>query len=282
MREKAITGAYDTPEQLRDHYEIEKALASKIRNVSKEERRHLYASAYDEMYRRVPYHSMLTRKYSAEERAADSAGQLRLLRRFLSAGTTYLEVGPGDCNLSFEVAKLVKQVYAIDVSDEITKDKTSPANFKLILSDGCSVEVDPGSVDVAYSNQLMEHLHPDDAFQQLKNIYTALAPGGVYFCITPNRLSGPHDVSKFFDQVATGFHLMEYTTQELSKLFKDVGFSKVAVLVGAKGKYYKLPACPVAFCEWVVGLFPYKLRKAIALNLPFRFLFGNIRIVGVK
>ncbi|MCA8838479.1 MAG: hypothetical protein K8963_11620 [Proteobacteria bacterium] len=65
-------------------------------------------------------------------------------------------------------------------------------------------------------------------------------------------------------------------------LFKDVGFSKVVVLVGAKGKYIKLPACPVAFCEWVVGLFPYKLRKAIALNLPFRFLFGNIRIVGVK
>jgi predicted SAM-dependent methyltransferase len=35
------------------------------------------------------------------------------------------------------------------------------------------------SVDLAYSNQLMEHLHPDDASEQLANVYRALKPGGV-------------------------------------------------------------------------------------------------------
>ena len=62
----------------------------------------------------------------------------------------------------------------------------------------------------------MEHLHPDDALEQLQNIYSALVPGGIYLCITPNRLSGPQDVSRDFDMVATGFHLKEYTISELS------------------------------------------------------------------
>ncbi|MDN5869956.1 MAG: class I SAM-dependent methyltransferase [Nitrococcus sp.] len=282
MAQKAITRVYETQEQLKEHYEIEKALAYNIRNATKEERRHLYASTCDELFRRVPYHPLLTQKYSAEERAAAAAGQMKLLRRFLNPGSVFLEVGPGDCALSFEVAKCVKHVYAIDVSDEITKNKTSPANFKLILSDGCSIAVNLGSVNLAYSNQLMEHLHPDDAFEQLQNIYNALAPGGIYFCITPNRLSGPHDISSYFDTVATGFHLKEYTMQELSKLFKKVGFSKVMILVGAKGKYIKLPTFPMVFCEWLLRLCPYKTRKAIACNLPFTLLFGGIKIVGVK
>ncbi|MGZ8941562.1 MAG: hypothetical protein ACXW00_02180 [Methylobacter sp.] len=129
----------------------------------------------------------------------------------------------------------------MDISNEITKHSIIPDNFQLILSDGCSVPVPPNSVNVGYSNQLMEHLHPDDAFEQLQKIYNAFVPGGAYICITPNRLSGPSDVSRGFDVIATGFHLKEYTTLELSTLFKKVGFSSVRVCVGVKVKYISLP-----------------------------------------
>jgi len=60
-----------------------------------------------------------------------------------------------------------------------------PANFTLIISDGCSIPAQRNSVDVAYSNQLMEHLHPDDALEQVHNVLDVLKPGGVYICITP-------------------------------------------------------------------------------------------------
>ena len=83
----------------------------------------------------------------------------------------------------------------------------------VVLSDGVSVEVPAASVTLAYSNQLMEHLHPDDALVQLRNIVRALAPGGLYVR-HPNRLTGPHDISMYFDRVATGFHLKEYTATE--------------------------------------------------------------------
>ena len=139
-------------------------LANRLRNASRQERRHLYASLYDEMYRRVPLHPQLTRKSSPEETQQAVASQMKFIKRFLSRDATFLEIGAGDCALSFEVARRVKRVYAVDVSDEITRHSTPMPNFQLILSDGSSVPLPPNCVDVAYSNQLMEHLHPDDAF----------------------------------------------------------------------------------------------------------------------
>ena len=87
----------------------------------------------------------------------------------------------------------------------------------------------------------MEHLHPDDASEQLTNIYEILINGGIYVCVTPNWLSGPHDISKYFDLVAKGFHLKEYTNTDLSNLFKRVGFSQVRAYLGAMGIYIRIP-----------------------------------------
>lgn len=272
---------YQTVEQLREHYEIEKELAHTLRNASRQERRYLYCSLYDELYRRVPRHPQLTRKSSPLETTLAVSLQMKFLEPFLKKNITFLEVGPGACALSLEVARFAKQVYAVDISDEITKGLAPPPNFHLILSDGCSVPVPQNSVDVAYSNQLMEHLHPDDAAEQLESIYNALIPGGIYICITPNRLSGPHDVSKCFDEVATGFHLKEYTTVELISLFRKIGFSRVKVYLGAKGRYISFPVFPIVLYETLLDKFPCKLRKTVAHILPFRLLL-NIRLVGMK
>lgn len=230
-----------TIEQIKEHYTIEKELAHRIQNSTKEERKHLYTEVYDELYRKVPHHPQLTRKASPETTTWIVNQRMQLLQRFLTPETVYLEVGPGDCSLSIAVAKQVKKVYAADVSTEITKQNDLPENFEFILSDGCSIPVPENSVDVAYSHQLMEHLHPDDALEQLQNIYQALKPGGIYICITPNRLSGPHDVSRYFDEVATGFHLKEYTVTELNDLFHAVGFSQVNWVKNSSKIHLEIP-----------------------------------------
>ncbi len=49
-------------EQIREHYEIEKELADRLRLSSRAERRQMYGRVYDELFRRVPHHSQLTRK----------------------------------------------------------------------------------------------------------------------------------------------------------------------------------------------------------------------------
>ena len=84
--------------------------------------------------------------------------------------------------------------------------------------------MDTNTINVVYSHQVIEHLHPDDAVTHLQEVYRVLSPGGAYICATPNRLNGPHDISKYFDREATGFHLKEYTTTELYGLFRQEGF----------------------------------------------------------
>ncbi len=39
---------------------------------------------------------------------------------------------------------------------------------------------DSDSIDLVISNQLMEHLHPDDAYDQLREVYRVLRDGGRY------------------------------------------------------------------------------------------------------
>ena len=103
----------------------------------------------------------------------------------------------------------LRQVYGLDVSEEMTHHLTLPPNFTLILSDGTSVPLPPNSVDVACSNQLMEHLHPMTCWNSSKESASAPVRRSVH-CVTPSRLNGPHDISQHFDPVATGFHLKEY------------------------------------------------------------------------
>ena len=62
-----LKGEYRTPEQLREHYEIEKELATKLRESSHEERRALYASLYEELYQLVPSHSQLAQQPSSKD-----------------------------------------------------------------------------------------------------------------------------------------------------------------------------------------------------------------------
>ena len=203
---------------------------------------------------------------------------MEYLERFFNANTVFVEIGPGDCSLSFKISKFVKHVYAVDVSEEITNANKVPKNFKLILSDGVTVPIEE-KVDVVYSNQLIEHLHEDDVKLQLQlqNIHNALNVNGKYICITPSRLSGPHDISQYFDENAKGFHLKEYTFEELNTLFKNIGFNSVYGFWGVKDSFVKIPSKIIIITERLISKIPRKFRK----NRVFASLL-NIRIVGEK
>lgn len=270
-----------TPEQIKQHYEIEKSLANKLKHASAHERRSLYTEAYDELFRLVPHHHQVLTKQQPEVRQKSIDKRLKLLQRFLPQVHTYLEIGPGDCALALKVAKRVQQVYAVDVSKEITKNVSLPQNFQLFISDGTSIPVPSQSIDLAFSDQLMEHLHPDDASAQIRNIYAALKSGGKYLCVTTNKLSGPHDISRDFDEVASGFHLKEYSIAELRDLFRQAGFSKVVLYAGGEGVYSRFPLWLALALEGLIAGLPVKLGKTIARAAGVRHLLG-IYLLGVK
>lgn len=241
----------------------------------------MYTTLYDELFKQVPHHPQLILKRDATLRIIEISKQIKLLKHFLTRESTFLEVGSGDSQLAIEIAKHVRKVYAIDVSREISKGTNFPGNFELIISDGCSIPVPQNSVNIVYSNQLMEHLHPNDALDQLRNIYSALTQDGRYVCITPNRLCGPHDISKYFDDVATGFHLKEYTVTELSILFRKAGFSSICIYIGGNGFYVRFPLFTMKVFEKLLNKIPRSKRRTIAETSIIKAILG-VTITGLK
>ena len=270
--------------QLRFHYEVEKKLATRLREAKREDRRRMYGQLYNELYTQVSDHPLLQRKALSAEQLQHHQGiqsQLRFLRRFVKPGSVFLEIGAGSCLVSMEVAKRVKRVIAVDVSEEITRRDDVPSNLELRIFEGVEVPVEAGTVDIAYSHQVMEHVHPEDAFEQLRTIHRSLAPGGAYVCIVPNRISGPHDISRHFDEVATGFHMKEYTTAELALLLRRSGFRRIRSYAGARGHYFAVPQWFLIALESLLDTMPFRIRVNIGRRIPARQLL-EIRMAGWK
>jgi SAM-dependent methyltransferase len=235
---------------------------------------------YDELFREVPDHPrLLSKGASSDERERDIGWDLAQLRPYLKPGCTFLEIGAGDCALSVRVAATARHVYAVEICDQTRE--ALPDNVELVISDGQSVPVPAGSADLAFSDQLMEHLHPEDAMAQLRNIHRALKPGGVYFCITPNSLYGPSDISAYFDDVARGFHLREYTLREVRAIFAEAGFPKTHAYVGARGWFVRCPRVLLEGLEVVLGFLPARLRRRIADTQGLRAMLG-LRVAAIK
>jgi hypothetical protein len=257
------------------HYRVEIGLADRLRNSSRPERKHLYSSVYEDLFREVPYHPQLVRK--SEGAVAELQPLFETLRPFLNPDTVYAEIGAGDCALTMLVSPHVRKAYAIDVSETVTRGASAP-NLEVVLSDGISI---PVKATLIFSNQLMEHLHPDDARDQLANVFAALDPGGKYFCITPNRMNGPHDVSRGIDEVARGFHLREYTNRELAGLFRSVGFARVQAFVRIRNFQTTLPLGVVIALETVVGCLGWSLGWRVS-NLPILRRILGVQLIATR
>ncbi|MCI0703403.1 MAG: class I SAM-dependent methyltransferase [Planctomycetia bacterium] len=267
---------------LRRHYEVEKELADRLRAAPAEARPALYRSLYNELFARVPDHPQNVWKDSPTQQTARTNEQMRLLERFLTPETVYLEVGAGDCHLTRTVAGKVKAAYGVDVSDLISATDVRPANFDLLITDGTTIPLEASRVTVAYSNMLVEHLHPDDCVRHLQEVHRVLAPGGVYVCRTPHRFAGPTDISGYFDREATGFHMKEYSFREVDRLFRAAGFESVGVCARVKGKTIATPTLLVRMAEWGLGLLPYWPRKALSRSALLRPLFSTVTVVARK
>jgi SAM-dependent methyltransferase len=241
-------------------YEYEREMANRLRNATREERRSLYAEVYDTLYKRFPDHPGLAKRDTAE-RMQQLRHLFERLRPLLTPDSCFLEIGAGDCLLAYQVAQVVKKVYALEVSAEkVAAPSPGLDNFELVLFDGFHFPFPDATFDVAFSNQVLEHLHPEDAREHLQQVYRLLKPNGRYICIVPHRFTGPHDISRYFTQEATGLHLKEYTYYELAAMFHQVGFARIRGLIRRRW----VPVGCLTVLERLLEPFPYHLRKKLA------------------
>lgn len=261
-------------EQVLNHYLVEKDLAAQLRASSRAQRSEMFGRMYDELFAKVPDHPRLTRRHDETQTEQANLSKWRLLQRFIKPSSRLLEFAPGDCLFALQMAGRVRRIYAVDISTQHDNRVSFPENLEFIIYDGYTLDdILDGGVDVAFSDQLLEHLHPDDTLLHLALIFDKLASGGVYVVQTPHRYSGPHDVSQYFSDIPEGFHLKEWTFRELGALAFDAGFSKLRCYWKAKGITVRIPYLFYAFWEPVLGVLPQYLRRSAAkYSLPTLYM----------
>jgi SAM-dependent methyltransferase len=260
------------------HFTLERELSDRLRSAPRAMRSSVYCDVYSQLFAALPDHPQ---HRSATDSAARASLQLQLIESELGSDRIFLEIGCGDAALGFAAARRVRAAYALDVTDALIDFDKAPANFKFLPTGGVDIPLPADAVDIVYSNQLMEHLHPDDAVDQLMEIYRVLRPRGRYFCITPSRVTGPHDVSGYFGYSATGLHLKEYDYGALSDLFRRAGFRHFACLAVLRGRRVALPYSLIRAAERSLLFLPARLRAALTSSGPVQAILG-LTVVAAK
>ena len=268
-------------ERILRQYKLEVELSNILRNASKEQRQNLYAKLYNKYFKSLPDHPMMQRKNNFKQQTIRATRHTAMLLNFINQNDSILEIGCGDCSTAFEVCNHVKYVTGLDVSNEISKLHSAPKNFSFLQSNGTTINLPPNSINLIYSNMLIEHLHYEDAFTQISNAFKVLVKGGTYICSTIHKYFGPGDVSLYFGNTPVGFHLKEYTNYDLYKVFKKSGFTKFSLFTSYRGIKIKLPIIFSIIIEALLYPFPHQTRKYLSKIIIFR-KFINGQFIAIK
>jgi SAM-dependent methyltransferase len=262
-----------TYDQILNHYRVEKEIADRLKAADRAGRSRIYTGMYDELFARVPDHPRLTGARDPTSRAARNCKAFALVERFVGPETDFVEFAPGDCTFAYLVCGRARSVIGVDISDQSVKTNPIPANFRLQIYDGYELALPDASADVVFSDQFVEHLHPEDTDLHFQLVRRLLKPGGSYIFRTPHAFHGPFDISAYFSDVAEGFHLKEWTYAELRGRLRTAGFSSWRGGLKRKGRYHELPVRIFAGYEKMIGWIPPRIRRVAARALLPRHIY---------
>jgi len=227
---------------LKEQFEHERYYHFKLLEEQDYERRKaLYADAYSEEARR----RMVELLGNRESRGFRHIN-VEYLRPFLK-GKVVVDIGCGYGKAVRVFSKLCDRVIGVEVDPELVEEATRQAREAGVrnasFQQGWATETSlpPRSVDVFHSNDMVEHLHPDDFDRHLEEAIRVLRPGGVLAFITASGLFGPSDISQNFlprGAPAEGLHLFEPTFAQLAQRLKAKGFVRI-----------RTPAVTFRICE---------------------------------
>lgn len=216
------------------HWNLEKQLVKTLLHSKPENRKEIFSYAYNKLYEELPW--LVSTGSSQSPNISEEYLSKRWLLLFndLNKKNIY-EIGSGNGELIKLLAKKGAYCVATEISEN-RQNKESFANIEWHSSDGVNlIEYELLSqYDYVISDQLIEHLHPDDLISHFKNVYAILNSTGSYIFYTPNFFNGPGDVSLIFDcLVAEGMHLKEYKYFELVKILRNAGFRTIVTIEGS-------------------------------------------------
>ncbi len=269
-----LYGDKRSAERITAHYLVERRLADNLRTSTKCERENgAYNRLYDTLLNEIYDHPRRAASHDPSDDYADR--QVRLLRRELRPDDVFLDIGGGDCRIALSVAPHVSKSIVVDVSDALVPKDIKATNFEFVKNRCADIPVPDESVSFIYSNQVLEHIHPDDVGDRMREVYRILKPGGRYLCRTPNKFSGPHDISMYFDDTARGTHMREYSYESLYKLMNGAGFIHPRIMVAPRAyRLFDIPYAMARVTESFFAAVPQSLRTPICRSRIGRSLLG--------
>jgi 2-polyprenyl-3-methyl-5-hydroxy-6-metoxy-1,4-benzoquinol methylase len=206
---------------------------------------------------------------------------------------TVLDVG---CSTGTVVRALIAygyDAYGIDISEDLVAKARVLANNE--FGRDLSARFSTGNFlrhafrnqrfDFIHSNDVLEHMHPDEACDFLSKCRTLLRPKGVLWLITPNRLTGPGDATTLklpWGTPAIGLHLKEYTLAELSALLRQADFGQVETRLFGTGRgrrrtkpraiYARLKSA----AEPVLARVPFHVRSRVMGILDYSLTIARV------
>jgi SAM-dependent methyltransferase len=235
--------------EVKRHWEVESALTRRLLKSDKSTRWAVFQQCYTELYSTLPW---LNKSEDVPEEA------LRPWLKVVPKQAKVFEVGSGKAHL---LKYLVSQGYDC-VATEITQERgekhaTGVGGLKWHVTDGINLSrfEAPSSYDVVISTQVVEHLHPDDMLDHLRNVREILRPGGRYIFDTPHVGAGPSDVSRIYGfERAVCMHLKEYDFIELGELLTRAGFRSSRAVLSRRRPFTVGPFVSELFfrycCAW--------------------------------
>ena len=235
------------------HFDWEVGFADAIRRSRRasEERSSLFHEAYRGL------HDLLQAMRARDGRDLDAPMGFachsipRICRLIGPPSKSVLDVGCGAGTLVIALLRRGYDACGIDLSTDLvtrgrsilTKEKPSNPEprpeKRLMAGDFLHHEFGRNTFDFVFSNDVLEHIHPDEAASFLEKCFRLLRPAGSLCLVTPNRFTGPGDASILRlarGSPPVGLHLREYSLNELWRLLKDCGFHEVSSRLYGEGR----------------------------------------------
>jgi SAM-dependent methyltransferase len=286
-----------TEEMVLHHWALERRLTNELLSSDAEHRWEVFDRCYTTLYSELAWLNELiggaTNECAHEE--AETEDWCRLIG---PPPQRIYEVGSGKGRL---VGALADRGYDCTAT-EITRERgarwtNERQSLRWTNSDG--VHLDrfeiPESFDAVISDQVIEHLHPDDLVAHFRGVSAILKPGGRYALATPHAFEGPFDISRVFNtDHPQGMHLREYTYRELSRVVRSAGFTRLSASLrlprAVRARYGGRPRpVPSRFyfgylrsLERIVAPLPCRLRRRAARVMRLALWPSGITLVATK
>lgn len=236
-------------EQVRAHLRLERRLTAELLASRPADRWETFERCYGELYRELSW--------------LNEADPMRPLDDWPAllgpASRRIYEVGSGQGGLARALVHAGYEVEATEVTRERGGEREERPGLTWSVTDGVHLErfAERAPYDAVISDQVVEHLHPDDLGRHLRGALAILAPGGRYVLRTPHAHLGPADVSGVFGfDRPVGMHLREYTYGDMADAAHRAGFVRVAAPLGLPQRLRRHVALPgvrpsSAYLRWL-------------------------------